>query len=50
MYLSRPVWFMNYPAKKMVPKCKTSMKIIKGGGRQEIECRPAITSLKKSTS
>ena len=23
------------PSEKMVPKCKTSMKIIKGGGMQE---------------
>ena len=43
--MSCPVWVMNYPAKKMVPKCKTSMKIIKGGGKQEIvEGRPAIIS------
>ena len=45
MFISHPVWFTNYPAKKMVPKCKTSMKIIKGGGKLEIvEGRPAIIS------
>ena len=33
------------PSEKMVPKCKTSMKIIKGGGKLEIvEGRPAIIS------
>ena len=47
MNISCPVWFTIYelPSEKMVPKCKTSMKIIKGGGKLEIvEGRPAIIS------